>query len=71
MASVNGSEAGFYLINFGVCLAAKADFTPEKNHRSKPFSLVSSRKNYEAALQADRVDLGCFVESHQSQVKRQ
>lgn len=51
--------------------AAKADFTAnEKTLRSEPFSLGSSRKNSEAALHTDRVDLCCFIECQQSQMKR-
>jgi hypothetical protein len=51
--------------------AAKADFTAnEKTLRPESFSLGSSRKNSEAALHADRVGLGRFIECQQSQMKR-
>ncbi len=53
------------------CFAAKADFTAnEKTLRPESFSLGSSRKNSEAALHADRVGLGRFIECQQSQMKR-
>lgn len=41
-----------------------------KKHRPEQFDRGNLRKNGEAALHADRFDLGCFVEGQQTKMKR-